>query len=215
MKKKVIELTIEDFDVNGVNAISLVDEPAMEEYFLKFSDEKYNMTLARVDVEKRIITGPALVPDKEIYRFDEKTGEEYYVYFTADTIEKILLRYLLEKKQDSVTVDHKDFIDGVYMFESWLVRNPENDAANELGYKVPTGTLMVSMKVDNDTIWDLIKNGNLKGFSIEGMFAGKFSSYKFSEDEDIEKQIKEILMCDDLDEDQKIEKINSILKKVE
>lgn len=213
-KRKVIELTIDDllFGENGVKAISLVEYPAIEENFMKFAGDKYNLTLAKADIEKRVITGPALIPEKEIYRFNKETNEEFYVFFSTETVEKISQRYLLEHRQDSVTVEHEFSIPGVILVETWLVKNPENDKAKELGWSVPAGTWMISMKIVDENIWnDLIKTGIVKGFSIEGFFIGQFSKESEPEKVDYERLLKETILSD-LTDEEKITKIETIIK---
>lgn len=173
-KLKVKELLIDD--ETGVEAIALVEMPAIEVDFLKFNNEKENITFAKTDVEKQIITGPAMIPDKMIYRFDSYTNEEYYVYFTKETVEKISQRYLIEQKQGNVNLEHADPISDVSLIESWIVADPEKDKAAALGYTVPVGTWMISMKVNNKDVWDnLVKTETVKGFSIEGYFVQRFA----------------------------------------
>ncbi|MEW5675503.1 XkdF-like putative serine protease domain-containing protein [Flavobacterium enshiense] len=125
--------------------------------------------------EKRILTGIVLIPEQNIYREfkeidsdgKEKT-EKCNVFLTADTIEKLQQNFFKNSYQKNSTLEHKEVIDGVFFFESWIVRNPNNDTANELGFNVPVGTWMMSMKVENDDIWNnYIKSGKVTGFSID------------------------------------------------
>ena len=202
MKKemKVRELIIEDDEskAKGVLIISLVDRPAIEEDFMKFHEEK--LIFATADTERRVVTGPAMIPDKYIYRIDEKTKEEFYVYFSKETIEAITTKFFKELRNNQVNIDHKTPITGAYIFESWLIKNSKTDKATELGYDLPEGTWMISMKIDNTEVWDkLIKEDALKGFSIEGYFIEKYSDtkefkkeYPSKEEETIVK-IKELL----------------------
>ena len=146
-KLPIIELTIEDINFDSVVAISLVEFPAMEEEFLVFNKDKMNVTLSKVDKEQRIITGPAMIPDKQIYRFNYLTGEEFNVHFTKETVKLISQQYLIEKKNSNVTLDHDRNVNDVSIVESWIVKDPDNDLSNALGYKVNAGTWMISMKV--------------------------------------------------------------------
>lgn len=116
--------------------------------------------------EKRILTCAVLLPEQNIYRnFD---GEECNVFASAETIEKLQQNFFKNGYQSNSTIEHKEVIDGVFFFESWIVRNPKNDKANELGFDVPVGTWMMSMKVENQDIWnDYVKTGLIKGFSID------------------------------------------------
>lgn len=197
---KIRELLIEDLEIDFVDAISLVDYPAIEIDFQYFNNDKTKYTLAKIeDEDKRIITGPAMTPDKLIYRIDFFTGEEYYVYFKKDTIRELAYDYLMKDRLDRTTIDHASDVENVKVIESWVVENPENDKSSELGYKVPKGTWMVSMKVNDDDTWNKIKNGNIKGFSIEGWFSEKVIKNKaeFSTQE----AIKHIVFSDKSEED--------------
>lgn len=184
-KKKLIELLIDEDKLknSGVDAISLVEFPAIEEDFIAFNREN-NYTFARLDEEKRMITGPAMVPNKQIYRYDKKTNEEYYVFFTPETVEKCAHHYVRDQKAHNTTFEHKSNVDSVYLVESWIIRQ-KNDAAYEMGYDVPKGTWMVTMKVDNDEVWNNIKNGKVRGYSIEGYFTDMLVEYaKIEKDPD-------------------------------
>jgi len=165
MKKEekipVYELIVSNDTVDGVTAMSLVDEPAVEVNFLTFNkQEKINFKIE--NEEKRIITGPALIPDKQIYRYNKKTGEEYYVYFSNKTVEKLAHNFILDNKQNNITLQHQVNGNGVKLIESWLSKNE-----NELDLGLPIGTWFVSYKISNDEIWEDVKSGEFNGFSIE------------------------------------------------
>ncbi len=193
---RIKELSI-DKD-SGVFAISMVDEPAIEMDFLYFSKQHKNVEFATADVERMIITGPAMIPDKMIYRVDEETDEEFYVYFTKETVRSIAEQYLLNNRQYNVTLQHEGPIEDICLVESWIVEDPKRDKAIALGYNVPKGTWMISMKVNNKKAWNkLIKTGEVRGFSIEGAFLTKFKKTKFNEreltDEQILDKIKQLI----------------------
>lgn len=116
--------------------------------------------------EKRILTSPVLLPEQDIYRnFD---GQECNVYFSAETIERLQQNFFKNHYQTNSTFEHKELLEGVYFFESWIVKDPKNDKANSLGFNVPVGTWMMSMKVENQQIWDeYVKTGKITGFSID------------------------------------------------
>lgn len=194
-KRKCIELLESE---EGIDAIALVEFPAIEVDFQYFASEKSNVTFAKINEEKHIVTGPAMIPDKLIYRYDPQTNEEYDVWFSKDTVKKISEKYLIEGKQAATNIEHETPVENVTLVESWIVEDPKLDKAVALGYDVPVGTWMVSLKVNNDDVWnELVKQGEVKGFSIEGSFVEKFS--KFNEeitvdpDEEILKQIKNLL----------------------
>lgn len=191
-KFKIKELTVDN--VTGIDAIALVEMPAIEIDFLKFKSSKENVTLSKVDNEKQIITGPAMIPDKMIYRYDSVTNEEYYVFFNKETVEKISQMFLIDNKQSNVNLEHQDPLTDIVLVESWLVADPSNDKATALGYSVPKGTWMVSFKVNNTAVWNkLIKTNKVKGFSIEGYFASRFNAQQTSQDEQLIQNIIDII----------------------
>jgi hypothetical protein len=127
------------------------------------------------DDEKRIITGPAMIPNMMIPRIDPITGEKYYVFYKEETIKKISEKFLAQNKHNNTDINHSDIIttDNT-LLESWIVENPELDKIKALGYEdIPKGSWIVSYKVNNDDTWKKIKSGELKGFSITGMFNTK------------------------------------------
>jgi len=137
--------------------------------------------------DKRIVTGPLMIPNMEIPRKAED-GSKYYVYFTEETIRQIAEKFVREKKVDRTNIEHdsEDIRDQNYLFETWIVENPEMDKAKALGFEVPKGTWMGSMRVMDDTTWNMVKEGKIKGFSVEGFF-GEMSPAK--EDEDLYNEI--------------------------
>lgn len=155
-----------------VEIISLVKKPAIEVDFLKFSIAE-RMIFAEAD--KQIITGPALIPDKLIYRIDESTGEEYNVFFSIDTVKKISEQYLMKFNQANVNLEHDTMVNDICISESWIIEDPTMDKSTSLGFSLPKGTWMVSMKVNNPKVWNLIKSGEYKGFSIEGHLVQKLA----------------------------------------
>ena len=168
---KIVELIIdEEAEVFGIEAISLVDRPAIELDFVALKDQK--VTFAEVDNDKRILMGPALVPDKPIYR---KNAEgEFYVYFSKDTVRRAAELYLQQGRQTAHTLEHEHAINGLTVVESWLVEDKAKDKSAMYDLDVPVGTWMVAVKVENEAIWqDWVKEGKVKGFSIEGYFADK------------------------------------------
>lgn len=148
---------------SDVFAISLVDEPAIEENFIFLSkQEQKQIFLERED--KHLIVGPVLIPDKPIYRNNGQ--EEFYLQFSKETIEKLAYEYLMNGRMYSVTTDHQDIADDICLVESWI-KTSENDKSNDYGMELPIGTWMVSMKVENEDVWQRVKSGELRGYSIE------------------------------------------------
>lgn len=172
----IYELVIEDPEKDEITAISLVETPAIEYDFVYF-DKQEEVKFASLNEEKRLVMGPILVPDKKIIRVDGE-GKPYWVYLTADTIKKLSEMYLQKKYNDSATIEHEDEkINDVSLVESWIVESRTKDKSAIYGMSVPAGTWMGTMKINNDEVWeDYVKNGKVKGFSIEGMFGHKLIS---------------------------------------
>lgn len=198
---KIVELILdENDDLNGIEAISIVENPAIEEDFIALKDKK-PLQLAEVDKEKKILMGALLIPNKPIYR--KNAEEEYYIYFSRDTVLKASQKYLKAGNQKNSTLEHQMNIQGLTLVESWIKEDMVYDKSVKYGMDVPLGTWMGSVKVDNDEVWDnYVKTGLVKGFSIEGYFADKAESPK-------EKGIK-----DELNEAQEADFIIDELKQV-
>ena len=172
---RIVELILGDDELTGIEAISVVENPAIEEDFIALKNEE--IKLAEVDKEKRILMGALLVPNKPIYR--RKGEEEYYIYFSRDTVEKASQLYLMNGNQSKATLEHQHTINGLTLVESWLVEDEVHDKSRKYGLNVPVGTWMGAVKVNNDEIWNnFVKTGKVKGFSIEGYFADKMERPK-------------------------------------
>jgi hypothetical protein len=184
---RIVELILDEEEMlSGVQAISIVEYPAIESDFITLSKEQ-EIKLAEVDKEKRILMGPALIPNKTIFR--KKEDDEYYIYFSKDTVRKASELFLTRGNQNKSTLEHSFELQGLSVVESWIVESDE-DKSKAYGFDVPEGTWMVSMKVYNDEVWeDYVKEGKVKGFSIEGYFADKVNMSAESEEE-MEAQIK-------------------------
>ena len=191
---KVIELIIdEEIGEVGVEAISLVKSPAIEVDFVAL---KKHEVLLKVDEEKKILLGAGLVPNKQIYRYDESIGD-YYIWFSKETIRKASELFLKSGNQGNATFEHERDIEGMTIVESWIVDNPEVDKSKLYGFNVPEGTWMLSMKCENDTVWNEVKEKkSIKGFSIEGHFADKVNMRKALDkinDLTVLKKVKDII----------------------
>ena len=167
---KLVELLIEDDqELSGIQAVSLVKFPAIQEHFVYFStDNPYVM--AAVENDKRMLIGPALIPDKRILRIDDTTGEQYEVFFSPETIRKAAERYMREERTNQHTYEHQMEVTDVTVVESWLIEDETHDKAALYGFKLPLGTWMLSVKVNNDNVWAQVKDDKVRGFSIEGYF---------------------------------------------
>ena len=194
---KIIELILdEDQDDIGVEAISIVESPAIESDFVALKNQE--IKLAEVDKEKKILMGALLIPNKPIYR--NGSEGEYYIYFSKDTIVKASQMFLQKGNQSNSTLEHAEPLSGLTLVESWIVEDKAKDKTALYGLDVPVGTWMGSVKVNNDEVWnEYVKSNKVKGFSIEGYFADKMEAPK----EKIEEQLSEELLS----------KIKSILNK--
>ena len=191
----IVELFIDENDeVSGIEAISVVENPAIEENFIALKNQEFK--LAEVDKEKRILMGAALIPNKPIYR---QSGEqEYYIYFSQATVRKASELFFIKGNQNNSTLEHQLELKGLTAVESWIVES-EQDKSRMYDLNVPIGTWMVSMKVNNDDVWKKVKAGEVKGFSIEGYFADKLErpnepvKDKMSEQEEMANELVEEL----------------------
>ena len=173
-KLKKVELIIdEEQERFGVEAISLVEFPAIEENFVYLSNDNF-LTLAKLDEEKKTLVGAVLIPNKEIPRYDKELNEEYVVFFTEDTIKQAQELFMSSLRNNNATYEHKVAVEGISVVESWIKEDKKNDKSNSYGFKnLPVGTWFVKMKINNQEIWDSVKEGKVRGFSIEGFFTDK------------------------------------------
>ena len=188
----LIELIIDEKDeMSGVDAISVVATPAIESNFVALKSEE--IKLAEVSSEKRILMGAVLIPEKPIYR---RNGEdEYYIYFSKDTVNKASQLFFKNGNQNNWTLEHDKSIKGLTVVESWIVEDTQKDKSALYNLSVPVGTWMASVKVEDDTIWnEYVKTGKVKGFSLEGYFADKLETKKeLSKQPNLIEQIKKLI----------------------
>ncbi len=198
---RIVELIIDENDeASGIDAISLVETPAIESNFIALN--KHELLLKEIDSEKRILMGPALIPDKSIYRRNDN-GDEYYIYFSKDTVRKASELFFKKSNHQNATYEHEKKIDNMTIVESWIVEDPAKDKTALYGMDVPAGTWMVSMKVDDEKIYNDAKEGTIKGFSIEGYFADRYDlkkdTYESLEREYLVEELKEFLDVTELE----------------
>lgn len=180
---RIVELLLDEESLQaGIQAISVVESPAIEEDFVALKDEQPKIELKTIDKEKRILMGAALIPNKPIYR---RNGEdEYYIYFSQDTVRKASELFFINGNQNKATLEHQMDVQGTSVVESWIIEG-EQDKSRMYGMDLPVGTWMVSMKILNDELWDgYVKSGKVKGFSIEGYFVDKVEASKQDPEED-------------------------------
>ena len=174
MELPLYELVINENDEeSGVDFIALVDKPAIKRNWIAFAEQK--QFSFKSDQEKRIISGPAMIPDQPIYRRNDE-GEEYNVIFRKPTIEKIVSKFFKQQYTANFNLQHKKSLlaQGVYLIESFMIDEERGINAPKGFEDLPDGTWFISCKVDNDEIWDdFVKEGVFKGFSVEGFFTEK------------------------------------------
>ena len=174
MEKKLIELIIDETaELFGVEAISVVKFPAIEENFVFFNNDF--LSLAKVDEDQKQLVGAVLIPDKKINRYDKETDEEYDVFFTKETIKQAQKLFMSNLRNNSHTLEHNETVDGLTVVESWIKEDEKFDKSNLWGFKnMPVGTWFVQVSAEgNDEIWNKIKNKEVRGFSIEGYFTDR------------------------------------------
>jgi uncharacterized protein YuzE len=202
----IIELFIDENDeVSGIEAVSIVENPAIEEDFVALKNQEFKF--AEVNKEKRILMGAALIPNKPIYRVSGE--QEYYIYFSRDTVRKASELFFIKGNYNKSTLEHQVPLDGLVAVESWIVEDLEKDKSRAYGMEVPLGTWMLSMKVLNEDVWnDYVKTGKVKGFSIEGYFADKLerpnepnelSSMEDEEAEHLMQELRQVLSGEELE----------------
>lgn len=171
----------------GVDYIALTDDPAIEKNFMAFNNQKRFLMQSE---EKRIVSGPLIVANLPIYRRDDKG--EFYVVFDAETTEQIVQKFFKKGYQSNVNLNHNSAQkpDGVYMFESMLI-DTKRGINTPTGFDtLPDGSWFGSFKVENDEIWQQVKDGTFTGFSVEGILG---FDYIKETDEDILLQIIDLI----------------------
>ena len=180
---KIVELILdEDQEESGIEAISIVESPAIESDFVALKNEE--VKLAEISKEKRILLGALLIPNKPIYR--NGSEGDYYIFFSKDTISKASQMYLRNGYQNNSTLEHSKDLKGLTLVESWIVEDEVQDKSRKYGLNVPVGTWMGAVKVNNEEVWnEYVRTNKVKGFSIEGYFADKMESPKEKIKEDM------------------------------
>lgn len=210
---RIVELILDENSVEGIEAISIVENPAIEEDFIALNSQEIH--LAEVDKDKQILVGALLVPNKPIYR--RKGEDEYYIYFSKDTIRKAAEMYLIKGNQNNSTLEHHYKLSGLSLVESWIVEDETHDKSRKYDMNVPVGTWMGVVKVNNSEVWnDFVKTGKVKGFSIEGYFVDKMerpkepiNDFEEEEAEEMLSYIRRIVKDDKRYKNGKVEELES------
>ena len=160
-KKYLVTVNSEAF------ACSLVTNPAVEELFVSFSEDK-PLIEKFADDSKHMLTGVVAIPNKPIYRRN-KDGEEYDIVFSAEAIEKMAMDYMRNYRQNEVTLQHQEETDGVYLVEQWIKHDPYRDKSAVIGLSedLPVGSWIQTYYVDSNDVWQRIESGELRGLSLE------------------------------------------------
>jgi hypothetical protein len=204
-KKKLIELIIDETAEHfGVDAISIVKFPAIEENFVFFNNDF--LSLAKIDEEQKQLIGAVLIPDKKIPRLNKETNEEYEVFFTKETIRQAQKLFMSSLNNNNHTLEHKEPVQGLTVVESWIKENKKYDKSNMYGFNnMPIGTWFVQVSAENNPdIWEKIKNKEVRGFSIEGYFTDQLIEQ--SKEVDILDEV-----CEDCPDEVMLGKIKDII----
>ena len=174
--KEIMELVInEDDEDSGVEYISLVDQPAIEKIWQRFNKQQpLNFEFKIQDEEKRIVSGYFMVADLPIPRLNE-VGDKFFVVFKKDTINKIVNKFFKQGYSNKINLMHDQDMDGVYLIESLIIDKERGIGPPKNFEKVPDGSWWGSLRIMNNEVWDLVKSGEIKGFSVEGLFASNKS----------------------------------------
>jgi hypothetical protein len=185
---KVIEYTIDDSGYLGVHAMSLVENPAIEVDFVALSKTRKVQQAAVEEGERKMVYGAVMLPEQLIYRVDA-VGREYYCKYSKETINKIAQEYLKRNMHHNSNLEHEIPVAGCTVVESWITEG-QFDKSQNFGFNFPEGTWCIGMKIDNDEVWASIKQGDVKGFSLEGFFTEISDEYMTQQE--IEKIMKEL-----------------------
>ena len=192
----VYDALVPDEDT-GMLKISLVDLPAVMSDFLVFNEQRMVQMYSVQDEEKRLVYGVVMRANFPIYRKDERIGE-YYIVYKADTIRKMAEKYLADGLQNEVNVMHKTDVDGVQMVQYFL-KDTERGVAPTGFDDIADGSLFAEFHILNDEVWEAVKDGTYKGFSLEGVFDFQpepetASLRAAQEDAELEKAVKNELL---------------------
>lgn len=183
-KKKIphYNIVMNDEYGSGLEFVSFVSDPAIMEMglaFSKASNFKFNK-------EKQVVVGPAMIPDLPLYR--NQGGEEFFVVFTKDVIEKLSEKFNKEPREYKINVDHDGIVESAFIKSNWIIEDKDNDKSNMYGFNLPVGTWMLEVKVEDAEFWQQeIKDQGKFGFSVEGLFGlefvGEFNNNKINNTE--------------------------------
>lgn len=187
-----VKIDKEDFSQDGIFTVSVVNKPAIQSNFIYMSEEEKQHLYKLASEEKQEVVGAVLIPNKPIYRKDEE-GNEFYIQFSEETIEDMVYKMSKDGFFNYFNVNHSNGTDGVFMLEYWIKEDKE-DKSNKYGFQdLPVGTLFMKCKIEDDAVWDGIKNGELNGFSIEAKTKLELLEMAETNKEDLKSVVKELL----------------------
>lgn len=170
-------------DGTEVNFVSLVEDPAIQMDWVAFSStgemkKEQNFKFKIDNAQKQMLSGVFMIPDKPIYRVDKETGEEYFVVFTADDIERAVKKFFKNGYNNNINVEHSTLAPGCYVMDSWFIRDSDSNPVKKFGFNdLPVGTWVGTVHVEDENMWnEFVKTGKIKAFSVEGLF--KFGDKK-------------------------------------
>ena len=153
---------------DGMIKISLVDEPAVMSDFVAFDRQKPVRTYSVADPDKRLVYGVVLRADFPIYRRDKELGE-YYVLFKSDTIRAMAEKYLADGLQNETSTMHRTDVDGVQMVQ-YFIKDTARGMAPDGFEDIADGSLFAEFHIVNDDVWEKVKDGTFRGFSMEAYY---------------------------------------------
>lgn len=175
-KLPIYRFVVSEDDDSGLEAVALVDNPAIEMNWQAFNSAERKQMKFTANHEKKIIAGPLMVADLPIYRRDG--DKEYYCVFTAEDIFNLRNKFCRNMLSKSVNLMHDSSqqVSGVFMIENFII-DSERGVVSPKGYSLTDGSWWGGYKVDNEEVWDeFIKSGEFKGFSVEGVFNSRLIS---------------------------------------
>lgn len=184
MKKEIPTYYI-DFDEtnenSGMNIISIVDEPAIKEYSMRFNNVLKSFKF-KLDGDKQKIVGPALIPDLPILRYDSEKDEYFNVVFTKPVIEKMVNHFNKKLVENKFNFQHSEKLINATLIGNWVIESKDYDKSKFYGFEqLPEGTWFVEAKIESEEDWLLIKEMDNVGFSIEGLLSLSPTKEEFNE----------------------------------
>lgn len=190
---KVYQAVFKEGETEGIYAIGLVYDPAMQDFFVALSEEEIKLSVIE---EKQMIFGAVIIPNKDILRRDSE-GNEFTMRFSEETIEKLAHNWISKGSHKNFSEQHETKLEGITAVEMWTVADPDNDKSNTFGKKYPKGTLVAMSKVDNPKTWADIKAGKINGYSIEAVLG--LQNFNLKTEIEMTEEIKKSIVTDVID----------------